>query len=61
MGVSHLVQQHCVSAFAFWDTENNTLVIATHDIIKKTQKTPAKEIAKAEQIRKQYFEHKYDK
>ncbi|MDD6001869.1 MAG: type II toxin-antitoxin system RelE/ParE family toxin [Bacteroidales bacterium] len=47
--------------FAFWDTENNTLVIATHGIIKKTQKTPAKEIAKAEQIRKQYFEHKYDK
>ena len=28
--------------FAFWDTEINTLVVATHGIIKKTQKTPAK-------------------
>ncbi len=36
--------------FAFWDTEEETLVIATHGIIKKTQKTPAKEIAKAERI-----------
>lgn len=41
--------------FAFWDTRNNTLVIATHGIIKKTQKTPAKEIAKAEIIRHDYF------
>lgn len=30
---------------AFWDTQTDTLVIATHDIIKKTQKTPKKEIA----------------
>jgi phage-related protein len=30
---------------AFWDTEEETLVIATHGFIKKTQKTPAKEIA----------------
>ncbi len=44
--------------FAFWDTENETLVIATHGIIKKTQKTPAKEIAKAESIRKEYFKSK---
>ena len=42
--------------FAFWDTRSNTLVIATHGIIKKTQKTPAKEIAKAERIRREYFE-----
>ena len=41
---------------AFWDTQNETLVIATHGFIKKKQKTPAKEIAKAEEIRKQYFE-----
>ncbi len=34
--------------FAFWDTQTDTLVIATHGIIKKTQKTPKKEIAKAE-------------
>ena len=43
---------------AFWDTQNETLVIATHGFIKKKQKTPAKEIAKAEKIRKQYFEQK---
>lgn len=44
--------------FAFWDTKANTLVIATHGIVKKTQKTPKKEIVKAEKIRKHYFEHK---
>lgn len=44
--------------FAFWDTENETLVVATHGIIKKTQKTPAQEIARAEAIRKRYFEQK---
>ena len=44
--------------FAFWDTEEETLVIATHGIIKKTQKTPAKEIAKAERIRQEYFKSK---
>ena len=47
--------------FSFWDTENETLVIATHGIIKKTQKTPQKEITKAEQIRKMYFELKKKK
>lgn len=44
--------------FAFWDREEETFVIATHGIIKKTQKTPAKEIARAERIRKEYFEAK---
>jgi phage-related protein len=33
------------------------LVIATHGIVKKTQKTPPKEIKKAEEIRKGYLEH----
>lgn len=45
-------------AQAFWDTEEETLVIATHGIVKKTQKTPLKEIAKAEEIRKEYFNNK---
>ncbi len=45
----------CYRLFSFWDTEEETLVIATHGIIKKTQKTPLKEIAKAEEIRKEYF------
>ena len=44
--------------FAFWDTEENTLVVATHGIIKKVWKVPSKEIIKAEEIRKQYFESK---
>ena len=44
--------------FAFWDTEQDTLVIGTHGIIKKTQKTPMKEISKAETMRSIYFENK---
>lgn len=44
--------------FAFWDKETDILVIATHGIVKKTQKTPAKEIAKAEAIMKAYFAEK---
>ena len=39
--------------FAFWDKDKETLVIA-----KKTQKTPSKEIAKAEAIRREYFKNK---
>lgn len=44
--------------FAFWDTEEETLIIATHGIIKKTSKTPIKEIARAEFIRNEYFNNK---
>ncbi len=46
--------------FAFWDKtdEKVTIVIATHGIIKKTQKTPKKEIDKAKEIKKLYFELK---
>lgn len=44
--------------FAFGDTETQTLVVATHGIIKKTEKTPKKEIAKAKAIMKHYFELK---
>lgn len=44
--------------FAFWDTEIEALVIATHGMIKKTQKTPKKEIEKAEAIRNEYFNAK---
>ena len=43
---------------AFWDKEEKTLVIATHGFIKKTQKTPAQQIAKAEAIRKEYYNDK---
>ncbi|MDY5087350.1 MAG: type II toxin-antitoxin system RelE/ParE family toxin [Alloprevotella sp.] len=44
--------------FAFWDTDTQTLVVATHGITKKTQKTPKKEIARAEAIMKRYYELK---
>ena len=44
--------------FAFWDNGNKKVVVATHGIIKKTQKTPRKEINKAENIRDQYFKEK---
>ena len=46
--------------FSFWDKsgDKETLVVATHGILKKTQKTPTKEIKKAEEIRKQYLEYK---
>jgi len=49
--------------FAFWDkTEKiETLVLATHGIIKKTRKTPEKEIEKAENIRLRYFELKNER
>jgi phage-related protein len=35
-----------------------TLVVATHGIIKKTDKIPKAEIEKAKAIMKQYFEQK---
>ena len=46
--------------FAFWDKEEKeqTLVLTTHGIIKKTDKTPEKEIDKADRIRLKYFELK---
>jgi phage-related protein len=49
--------------FAFWDKtdKKETLVIATHGIIKKTDKIPKKEIEKAKTIMNQYFEQKYKK
>lgn len=45
---------------AFWDKTQTTetLVLATHGIIKKSEKMPSKEIEKANEIRKQYFLNK---
>jgi len=44
--------------FAFWDKSKpfKTLVIATHGMVKKTDKVPDKEIEKAVGIMKMYFE-----
>jgi phage-related protein len=49
--------------FAFWDKErdSDTLVIATHGIIKKTDKTPIGDLEKADRLRKKYFESKKKK
>jgi len=48
---------------AFWDKEGpvDTLVIATHGFIKKTQKTPLNEVKKAVSIRELYFKNKQNK
>ena len=43
---------------AFWDAEEKRLVVATHGFVKKTWKVPAKEIAKAEALRKEYYNSK---
>ena len=49
--------------FSFWDKDDKveTLVVATHGIIKKTDKIPKVEIEKAKAIMKQYFEQKSKK
>jgi len=46
--------------FSFWDKtgKEETLVVATHGIIKKTNKTPKNEIERAKYIMKLYFEQK---
>lgn len=44
--------------FAFWDKDDKTLVVSTHGIIKKSQKTPKSEVEKALSIRKQWFNQK---
>lgn len=48
----------CYRLFAFWDTEREALVMVTHGIVKKTGKTPKKEIEKAERLRREYFNEK---
>jgi phage-related protein len=46
--------------FAFWDKtgKTDTLVVATHGIIKKTNKIPKAEIEKTKSIMKFYFEQR---
>lgn len=44
--------------FAFWDTEAEALILTTHGMVKKTQKTPPREIARAERVMKEYFDKK---
>ncbi|MBI9037291.1 MAG: type II toxin-antitoxin system RelE/ParE family toxin [Bacteroidales bacterium] len=44
--------------FAFWDRtqEKETLIVCSHGLTKKTNKTPKKEIKKAEMIKEKYFD-----
>ena len=46
--------------FAFWDKSDkpDTVVVSTHGIVKKTDKTPQGDLDKAERLRKKYFELK---
>ena len=55
-----LFNSNAYRLFSFWDKidEKTTLVLATHGILKKTQKTPAKEIERAEAIRNEYLNNK---
>lgn len=41
---------------AFWDEQAKRVVVATHGFVKKTWKVPSREIAKAEALRKKYYE-----
>lgn len=53
-----LYQGMAYRLFAFWDKDEETLVVATHGLIKKTQKTPKNEIEKAEALRTEWFNNK---
>lgn len=43
--------------FAFWDKTGltDTIVVSTHGLVKKTDKTPKADLEKAERLRKLYF------
>lgn len=43
---------------SFWDPTQRAMIIATHGFEKSTQKTPPREIARAEKIRKEYLSDK---
>ncbi len=44
--------------FAFWDETEKSMIVATHGIVKKTDKTPKKEIEKAKQLKVEYLKSK---
>ena len=46
-----------IRILCFFDDED--MVVLTHGFIKKTQKTPRKEIKKAEKIKIEYLENKW--
>ena len=56
---SVIAPNHTYRLFAFWDKSGatETLIVCTHGLDKKTQKTPLQEIKKAEQLKKNYFDN----
>lgn len=52
-----------IRLLAFWDKTDNkeTLVLATHGLIKKVDKVPANEIDRAVRLRDKYFNSKQKK
>ena len=52
-----LYNKQYLRLFAFWDKSDkqDTIVISTHGVIKKTDKTPKVEIERAELLRLKYF------
>jgi phage-related protein len=55
-----LYKNRKIRLLAFWDSieGKQTMVIVTNGFIKKTQKTPSKEIERALQLRKEYLDNK---
>lgn len=53
-----LYNQTCYRMFAFWDKRNgaDTVVVATHGMVKKTMKVPRGEIERATRWMRVYFE-----
>ena len=49
---------NCYRLFAFWDKKTGNLIVVTHGTVKKSQKTAPKEIRKAEEMRRKYYEEK---
>jgi phage-related protein len=52
-----------ISGISIWDKIDkiDTLVITTHGLIKKTDKTPSGDIIKAERLRNHYLKQKNQK
>ena len=53
-----LYQGEAYRLLAFWDKDEETLIVATHGFKKKSQKVPQDEIAHAESIRQTYYNDK---
>lgn len=42
---------------AFWDKDSGNLVVATHGFLKKSKKTPVKEMERAEALKREYYKN----